>query len=30
MNAIIPTEAVSVSALQVADPTKNLLLLPLA
>ncbi|HCF6874129.1 TPA: ParB/RepB/Spo0J family partition protein [Pseudomonas aeruginosa] len=30
MNAIIPTEAVSVSALQVADPTKNLLLLSLA
>ncbi len=30
MNAIIPTEAVSVSALQVADPTNNLLLLSLA
>lgn len=30
MNAIIPTEAVSVSALQVADPTKNLILLPLS
>ncbi|WP_241388432.1 ParB/RepB/Spo0J family partition protein [Pseudomonas aeruginosa] len=30
MNAIIPIEAVSVSALQVADPTKNLLLLSLA
>ncbi|MDH0056474.1 ParB/Srx family N-terminal domain-containing protein [Stutzerimonas stutzeri] len=30
MNAIIPTEAVSVSALQVDDPTKNLLLLSLA